>query len=215
MATTPLLRLLETRKRLFIVEQAFDDLFSYSQFSEVALIERAAMHEAEGAISDIFYPDQVTDDDIERFQNERRQLRAQFPQSLRAAVLSLTHSIFESQFAEIARHLATQRGITVPENVRTVWPAKKLLERDLGLTFVAQDWEQFKAYQTVRNSLVHNEGRIDLPLKDGSDVSAAALCVGAEIHELQLRLTRVTSADFVLLCRRICVSILRPPQNAA
>jgi hypothetical protein len=209
MASNSLKQMLQIRKRQYLVEQAFDELFSFSQFAEVQIIQRAAAHEADGAISDIFYPDKTTDDDIERFQDERRQLQSQFPQALRVAILGLTHSALETQLVEIARVLAETRGIAVPEKVRTIWPAKGFIEDQLGHAPDSEAWTTMKAYQTVRNAFVHNEGRVDLPLRDGADVSAAAVRIGAETHNSRVVLTRTCAAEFPLLCRRICVEVLR------
>jgi hypothetical protein len=182
---TPLLQLLEFRKRRVAIDIAFDDLFMYSQFTEVALIEKAAERQAGAVTTDLFYPDLVTDDDIERFQNERRQLQEDFPQALRMATLGLTHSTFETQLIAIARLAAQSRGLKYPENVKTTWPAKTFLEKTCEVIADSKDWSRFKAYQSVRNAFIHNDGRVDLPLNDGSDPRAAAVSIGAEVRACQ------------------------------
>jgi hypothetical protein len=209
MPTNPLLTLIEVRKRRLAVDVTFDDLFLFSQFVEVALIERSAEHHATAITSELFYPDRVTDDDIERFQNERQQLQHEFPHALRIAVLGLTHSRFETQMVATARLVAKCRGLELSEAVKTVWRAKTFLEKDCGLEPDSESWHLFKAYQSVRHAFVHNDGRVDLPLNDGSDLVAAARQVGAEIRDSRVLLTRSSAAEFVLLCRRICMSLLQ------
>lgn len=123
-------------------------------------------------------------------------------------MLSLTHSTFETNIWEIARVAALVRGTPVPEKALPIWRAKDFLEKDCKVDCSDDGWVQLKAYQTVRNAFIHNDGRTDLPLNDGSDVLAAARLLGIEVKDDRMVLTRDGAAAFVALGRRLCLFVL-------
>ena len=215
MPTPPLLKLLKIKIRRMAVEAAFDDLFSYSQFTEVALIERSAAHQAAAITSDLFYPDRVTDEEIDRLQDEQRQLQESFPQALRVSLLGLAHATFETQLVEISRVVALSREIPFPSKVKTAWSAKTFLEKECGIDCADEGWALFKSYQSIRNAFLHNDGRIDIPLNDGSNVVAAAEKIGADVNDFRISLNRECAANFAPLCRKLCMLVLIRNESSA
>lgn len=203
------LKLLAIRKRRFMLQMEFDDLFLYSQFTEVSLIENSAWQRAGAIISDVNYPDRNTDEEIELYQNERRQFLESFPRALRISTLSLTHSTFETNMNEIARIAAIFGNVPIPANPLNIWPAKTFLEKKCSINCKSDDWELFKEYQCVRNAFIHNDGRIDRPLNSCRDLHAAVKLLGLEVSDFQINLTRACTAEFVLLCRRLCLLLLQ------
>lgn len=206
MSTAPLLALIELRKRRIAIECAFDDLAAFGEVTEDALSHRKFEHLALAAISQSFYPEQVTEHDIERFQNERAQHQNEFPQALRVAMLGLALSAFETQVMAVANLLIER---TSPGKAfENFWLAKSHLERECGHRVDEASWKSVQAYRDVRNACLHNDSRVDVPLQSGADPGGAAKQIGADIAGSRIVLTRECAAAFPKLCRRICLSMV-------
>jgi hypothetical protein len=209
---SPLSYAIAHRSRRLIVGQVFDDLFWYSQTVEVSLLEKSAERVAMAITSEVFYPGKLEEYEIERLQDEQRQLRESFPQALRIATLGLTQSALEAQLLAIAELAGDSRSTkfdtTSLGRRPPIWAAKTFLDQ-CGIETTGTDWDLLQHYQNVRNSFVHFNGNVDCKLHSGGDVRQSARQIRAQIVDQRIELTREASAEFPVLCRRLCMQLLQ------
>lgn len=108
------------------VQVRFDDLETYVEFIESSLAHQRAKTKTEGVLSAIFHPEQVFEDDIERYQDDTRRLDEAYPQCFRASAIGMIQSTLEIHLLSIARFVASWRSI--PEPVVTIDPARFINE---------------------------------------------------------------------------------------
>ncbi len=206
--------IIEMKQRRYSVDVAFEDLLAYANFVEHALRLKEYELITGATLSEIFQPGLSSDEDIERYQNERRQLKEEFPQALRNATLGFTQSVLEAQLISIAKIASKWRGCTLEsldkrKGESPLRRLRKYFEELCRLRIDADAWNSISHYQNVRNSLVHNEGNISIRLSNGANAGVSAKAIGAQIDGEHILLRSDNVTNHITTCRHVCKELLQ------
>jgi len=165
------------------IRQRLDDLEAFSFQVETLLSSEKGSVETDASLTQILYPDKFDDHAIQRYQEASRRLAEDFPQALRASVLSMILAAFEVHLLAIARFQASIRSKQFDEaawskkkdkkgkekNRGRIWGAKDFLEEECGVLASAtrilsphetrEDyWRKITDYQNIRIAIVQGDG---------------------------------------------------------
>ena len=135
-------------------------LKNYVEFSETNWKEQLASYNASLENDEL---------NIERFGGRRdhwADLANEFPQYHRKASFLMIFAMLEDDLTEFCKAVATEQKLTFPApdmSERGVDRAKAFLSKAAAFAFPAntKEWEKIKAFQDLRNVLIHAAGYVD------------------------------------------------------
>lgn len=208
---------IERWKRQQSVRERYGDLEAYIDFAEASIIKLKAKTESDAALQEVFYPDRITDEDIERYQEDVRRLDESFPQGLRASALAMVQATLEHQLSAIARFYCLVKEIPaeeLTESIRskksTLWGTKSFLKGKCKTEGGSEYWKTIKHFSLVRNAVAHNQGLVDDSLHSPRETRAAIEALkSVKLIDNQIYLEREASSEFLNAAKYLCLELLR------
>lgn len=214
MSQSPLAVAVERWRRQQSVRQHFDDLEAYVTLFEATIRRERAGTEADAALTNIFTPDQFSDDDAERYQESVRRLDETFSQTLRASAVGVILSTLEIELIAIAQFLAWSKSTALPESFGKgkgppLWKAKTFFD-GLSTSFEQNHWPILIDFLRVRNALLHNRGVVDSGLHEFKEtVEATNRLPSVEVADERIILNGEAATNFLSAAKFHCLALLR------
>ncbi len=107
-------------------------------------------------------PEEDTEDQIDRYNDEYRRAATYFPNQLRFSLVALTYSVFENRMSAVASaFLQLKKSPLEPSDFAGDSPltrARRCITKAARLNLSADVWATLEPYRVVRNTIVNSAG---------------------------------------------------------